>query len=162
MIRRPHPEIGGSRARQLQGHQGWLKSQDACYLGLEPIPNKSLRSKTIATFDVPSPEPRPRIRGKPKARMNPNDHRPALTDFWSGDQILRIRENIKHFKDFRTETGSSQGQNLALTGLFVPSSLDGGLPTSGPETRSRNRRRSRSPARGSLGCTPHTACALHI
>ena len=29
----------------------------------------------------------------------------------------------KGCKDFRTETGSSQGQNLALTGLFSPSSL---------------------------------------
>ena len=31
--------------------------------------------------------------------------------------------NLNGFKNFRTENGSSQGQNLALTGLFVPSSL---------------------------------------
>ena len=31
---------------------------------------------------------------------------------------------LNGFKDFRTENGSSQGQNLDLTGLFVPSSLD--------------------------------------
>ena len=30
-------------------------------------------------------------------------------------------------KDFRTENGSSQDQNLAVAGLFVPSSLDSGL-----------------------------------
>ena len=35
-------------------------------------------------------------------------------------------DNFNGFKDFRTENGSSQGQNLALTGLFVPSSLDSG------------------------------------
>ena len=32
--------------------------------------------------------------------------------------------NSKGFKDFRTENGSRQGQNLALTGLYVPSSLN--------------------------------------
>jgi len=30
------------------------------------------------------------------------------------------------FEDFRTEIGSSQGQNLALTGVCAPSSLDCG------------------------------------
>jgi len=34
---------------------------------------------------------------------------------------------LKGFKGFRTENGSSRGQNLAMTGLFVPSSLDSGL-----------------------------------
>jgi len=37
-------------------------------------------------------------------------------------------EQLERFKDFRTENGSSQGQNLALTGLLVPSSLDSGIP----------------------------------
>ena len=32
--------------------------------------------------------------------------------------------NLKGSKDVRTEFGSSQGQNMALTGLFIPSSLD--------------------------------------
>jgi len=35
--------------------------------------------------------------------------------------------HLKYRKDVRTENGSSQGHNLALTGLFVPSSLDSGL-----------------------------------
>jgi len=35
-------------------------------------------------------------------------------------------ENLKGFKDFRTENGSSQDHNLALTGLVFPSSLDSG------------------------------------
>ena len=35
-------------------------------------------------------------------------------------------ENKNGFKDFRTEKGSRQGQNLALTGLCVPSLLDSG------------------------------------
>jgi len=35
--------------------------------------------------------------------------------------------NLNAFEDFCTENGSSQGQNLASTGLFVPSSLDSGL-----------------------------------
>ena len=30
-------------------------------------------------------------------------------------------------EDFGTQNGSCQGQNLALTGLFVPSSLDSGV-----------------------------------
>ena len=34
---------------------------------------------------------------------------------------------MKGFKDVRTENGSSQGQNLALTGLLVPTSLDRGF-----------------------------------
>jgi len=37
------------------------------------------------------------------------------------------RENtLNSFKDFRTEKGSSQGRNLALTGVCVPSLLDSG------------------------------------
>jgi len=32
--------------------------------------------------------------------------------------------NLNGFKDIRTENGSRQGQNLALTGLCVPRSLD--------------------------------------
>ena len=35
--------------------------------------------------------------------------------------------HLNYFTDFRTENGSIQGQNLALTGLFVPSSLDSGV-----------------------------------
>ena len=35
-------------------------------------------------------------------------------------------KNLHGLKDFRTENGSSQGQNLALTGSFVPGSLDSG------------------------------------
>jgi hypothetical protein len=34
--------------------------------------------------------------------------------------------NIYCCQDFRIEHGSSQGQNLALTGVFIPSSLDSG------------------------------------
>ena len=34
--------------------------------------------------------------------------------------------NVNYFEDFRTENGSSQGQDLALTGLGVPFSLDSG------------------------------------
>jgi len=37
--------------------------------------------------------------------------------------VERGGNNLNVFNDFRTENGSSQGQNLALTGLFVPSSL---------------------------------------
>ena len=35
-------------------------------------------------------------------------------------------KNLNGVKDCRTENGSSQGQYLALTGLFVQSSLDSG------------------------------------
>ena len=35
-------------------------------------------------------------------------------------------KNLHGLKDFRTENGSSQGQNLALTGSFVPRSLGSG------------------------------------
>ena len=35
----------------------------------------------------------------------------------------RRGENLNSFNDVRTENGSSQGQNLALNGLFVPSRL---------------------------------------
>ena len=34
--------------------------------------------------------------------------------------------NLNEFKDLRTENGSSQGQNMALTGLCVSNSLDSG------------------------------------
>ena len=33
-------------------------------------------------------------------------------------------DNLTGCKDFRSENGLRQGQNLALTGLFVPSSLE--------------------------------------
>ena len=36
----------------------------------------------------------------------------------------REGNSLNGFKDLRTENGSSQGQNPALTGLFVPSWLD--------------------------------------
>ena len=41
--------------------------------------------------------------------------------------VRRFRASINSsngFKDFHTENGSCQGYNLALTGLFVPRSLD--------------------------------------
>jgi len=38
----------------------------------------------------------------------------------------RKGNNVNGFKDFRTENGSSEGQNLALTDSFVPSLLDNG------------------------------------
>jgi len=37
----------------------------------------------------------------------------------------REGNNLKGFKDFCLKNGSSQDQNLALTLLFVPNSLDG-------------------------------------
>ena len=37
-----------------------------------------------------------------------------------------VGNNLDGFKDFRIRNGSRQGHNLALTGLFVPSSLDSG------------------------------------
>ena len=40
----------------------------------------------------------------------------------------RRGNNLNSCQDFRTENGSSQGQNLSLTGLFVPSSLDKDFP----------------------------------
>ena len=47
-----------------------------------------------------------------------------------GGKYYRCRaggNNLDGFKNFRTENGSSQGQNMALTGSFVPSSLDSGF-----------------------------------
>jgi len=38
----------------------------------------------------------------------------------------RGENNLNGFNDFRTDNGSCQGQNLAWTGLCVPSLLDGG------------------------------------
>jgi len=35
--------------------------------------------------------------------------------------VERMGNNLKGVKNFRTENGSSQGPNLALTVLFVPS-----------------------------------------
>jgi len=48
----------------------------------------------------------------------------SLVDIEGDDE--REGNNLKVFKDFRTENGSSQGQNLAVTVLHVPSSLDSG------------------------------------
>ena len=42
-----------------------------------------------------------------------------MFDIWGGN-------NSNGFQDFHTENGSRQGQNLALTGLCVPSWLDSG------------------------------------
>jgi len=47
----------------------------------------------------------------------------------SGCESPRLRaggNNLNGFQDFRTANGSSQGQNLALTGLFVPTSFESG------------------------------------
>ena len=38
----------------------------------------------------------------------------------------REENNLKQFKDFCLKNGSSQGQNLTLTVLFIPNSLDSG------------------------------------
>jgi len=40
--------------------------------------------------------------------------------------VERVANNLNGFKVFRTENGSSQGQNLAMTGLCVLGSLDSG------------------------------------
>ena len=58
-------------------------------------------------FRVPGYEPHPRASRPP---LNPE----------------RRRDNLNGFKDVCTENGSIQGQNLALTVLYVPYSLDGG------------------------------------
>ena len=44
------------------------------------------------------------------------------------DRILATAggNNLHNFEDVRPENGSSQGQNLAVTGLCVPSWLDSG------------------------------------
>ena len=44
-------------------------------------------------------------------------------EIWSVDDRI---DHLNDFEDIRTKNGSSQGHNLALTGLFVPSSLDSG------------------------------------
>ena len=53
----------------------------------------------------------------------------VINRFWftpSNSRVPRGWNNLNGLNHFRTENGSSQGQNLALTGLFVPSSLDSG------------------------------------
>ena len=47
-----------------------------------------------------------------------------------GAAAERKRNTLNGFQDFRTGHGPSQGQNLALTGLHVPSSLDSGISES--------------------------------
>ena len=44
----------------------------------------------------------------------------------AGTAAERGGNKLHGSEDFRTDNGSSQGLNLALTGLFVPSSLDSG------------------------------------
>ena len=56
---------------------------------------------------------------------------PAGLTLIEADRLTFIRcrlggGNLKGFKDHRTENGSSQGQNLALTALCVPNSRDSG------------------------------------
>jgi len=57
------------------------------------------------------------------------DSGPGLPSFVSA--VERGGTNLNSLKYFRTENSSSQGQNLAVTLLFVPSSLDSGWPESG-------------------------------
>ena len=65
-----------------------------------------------------------------------------------------------------SENGSSQGQNPALIGLFVPSSLDSGATSS--TTPAPSRARSRHPAAHTLHPTPTpytlypALCTLHL
>jgi len=41
-------------------------------------------------------------------------------------QECQQENSLNGCEEFRTENGSIKGQNLALTGLFVPTSLDSG------------------------------------
>ena len=52
---------------------------------------------------------------------------------------MRLRTFTNGRNHFRAENGSSQGQNLALTGVFVPSWLDSGLQVEGLFALSRGR-----------------------
>jgi len=46
-------------------------------------------------------------------------------ELWGRRSFFERRgDNLNSFNDFRPENGSSQGQNLVVTGLYVPSSLD--------------------------------------
>ena len=46
----------------------------------------------------------------------------------AAERRQREGNNLNHFQDFRTENGSLQGLDVALTDLFIPSSLDSGMP----------------------------------
>ena len=65
----------------------------------------------------------------------PNSPSGPLSDSGSyGSNEKRGWNNSIHFKDFGTKNSSSQGQILALTVLFDPSSLDSGLGSEGTYT----------------------------
>ena len=49
---------------------------------------------------------------------------------WSTPFLQVEQNNLEGFQDFRTENGSSQGQNLAVTVFFVPNST-GESPSNG-------------------------------
>ena len=74
------------------------------------------------------------LRGSPIGRLHlpgvpPPSHPPPLASGGGTTQMGRGQ-----LKDIRTENGSIQGQNMALTGLFVPSSLDSGQSTPLPNS----------------------------
>ena len=50
--------------------------------------------------------------------------------------------NLNGFQDSHTESGSSQGQNRALSGFFVRSALDSGKGTPAAEVRPKSGRKS--------------------
>ena len=70
-----------------------------------------------------------RINGLTKTSKLQLETRPTITTIalqLRGAAVGRDGNNLKDVKDFRAENGSRQGQNLALTGLCVPSSLVSG------------------------------------
>ena len=58
--------------------------------------------------------------------------------------LTREGNDLKGLKDLFTENGSNQGSNMALTGLFVPSTLDSGGGETGQSGRGAPRGSSRS------------------
>ena len=49
-----------------------------------------------------------------------------IRQLWRQTAVELGGNNLNGFKDFRTEKGPSEGQNLTLSVLFVPNSLDSG------------------------------------
>ena len=86
----------------------------------------------IDAASIPTPTPEPNVQ-TPK-NIPENEPPPKLQVSYKQWSVALVgsagewgRNNFNDFKDFRTENGSSQCQNLASTGVFVPSSLGSGL-----------------------------------
>ena len=101
--------------RQVLFRRAWLNSRRS------PVANHAAMGRSLTMGCTPT-----RCGDKGSGTARAEDAQGTPTQSHVSPSILVYEDNLKRFQDFCHENGSSQGRNTALTGFFVPSSLDSG------------------------------------